>query len=955
MRYLFLICFLLIGLFGFSQSRPTGFPSPNSTGYSKVGYYRADSAFLMGIRTDTAWTPIVPALVSFKPTGHDTSRLFFYDGIKWKEVGGGGGLDSLITNGIIEIDAPENQLLRYGGDNWRNTYRTDSSILPKAVTDSLYVTEVLYVVGAGADTLKYVKDGDTTTIGIIVQSGGGGGGGNSGTYLVSGGQVVWTGTGLNFFIQAATYYINGTLYSSRDTTVELTAADPTDPRIDGFVVDTTGQGYFITGVAAETPITPQADPTYQLFLTHVTINANDTIPAITNAVIYNNQDVGEWTPSSPVLYPIDFLQSTVSYVPPYAADFLSGGPSRYASFDLAPDSLNLNDYISISAFVKLKANLNNQNMGISVQMFNGSTPVTNQVRFAMNRQTTEWQAVQLPLGAFTYLGAQRYVDSISVIYRNFAGTGAIAGMYFDYFTFNNGIAPPSTGGNFVQQIRRKSGTDSLQYLLNNQWVHATNDSFYYTITSLTDTSFVINRLDGVADTVEFTSGSSEFLSYVDTIYRKAGQDSIFYTIGGGAERAIKDSTGGASENFANTDLTATGNRTHTFAGNELYITHDNSPRLGEFILDEAGIQNNVTFSPNTGYYSTFYSGFTDTSNFTQYLQAYKPQGVSGINNNYSALIGRLNFQSDSITLNSSSLTGGPYTPTTTSTAKYKAVLMDSTTGALVTIAPDSLGGSGGISGTLNDSRLVFSANGQAKDTSTLVYQRSTGNVGIGTNNPSSKLYIVGSGTTTGTAFSVVDNALTPRMTVLDNGNVGINGSPTVPLDVKASSTSVPVLFTNLNSAGFSGFNYNDNSSALSASVVYSNTSASVFPGCIWLANRKLGSNNDIVFATNNVTERMRITNSGRIGINTSSPNASAAVDITSTTQGFLPPRMTEAQKNAIVSPATLYMVSTFMFMRLLRLVVSVTPNALTLTVTFLPCEKEDTDNKMNNIDTIYFI
>jgi len=31
---------------------------------------------------------------------------------------------------------------------------------------------------------------------------------------------------------------------------------------------------------------------------------------------------------------------------------------------------------------------------------------------------------------------------------------------------------------------------------------------------------------------------------VDTIYRKAGQDSIFYTINGGAERAIKDSVGG---------------------------------------------------------------------------------------------------------------------------------------------------------------------------------------------------------------------------------------------------------------------------------------------------------------------------------------------------------------------------------------------------------------------------
>ena len=40
----------------------------------------------------------------------------------------------------------------------------------------------------------------------------------------------------------------------------------------------------------------------------------------------------------------------------------------------------------------------------------------------------------------------------------------------------------------------------------------------------------------------------------------------------------------------------------------------------------------------------------------------------------------------------------------------------------------------------------------------------------------------------------------------------------------------------------------------------------------------------------------------QVGIGTSSPNA--ALDVTSTTQGFLPPRMTYAQRQAISSPAT---------------------------------------------------
>lgn len=41
-----------------------------------------------------------------------------------------------------------------------------------------------------------------------------------------------------------------------------------------------------------------------------------------------------------------------------------------------------------------------------------------------------------------------------------------------------------------------------------------------------------------------------------------------------------------------------------------------------------------------------------------------------------------------------------------------------------------------------------------------------------------------------------------------------------------------------------------------------------------------------------------------IGINTSSPNASAQLDIESDSKGLLVPRMTEAQRNAIASPAT---------------------------------------------------
>jgi hypothetical protein len=51
--------------------------------------------------------------------------------------------------------------------------------------------------------------------------------------------------------------------------------------------------------------------------------------------------------------------------------------------------------------------------------------------------------------------------------------------------------------------------------------------------------------------------------------------------------------------------------------------------------------------------------------------------------------------------------------------------------------------------------------------------------------------------------------------------------------------------------------------------------------------------------TNN---RLYIASNGQIGINTTAPNASALLQIESTTQGFLSPRMTTVQKNAIAGP-----------------------------------------------------
>ncbi|MFC3073687.1 DUF2793 domain-containing protein [Shinella pollutisoli] len=63
------------------------------------------------------------------------------------------------------------------------------------------------------------------------------------------------------------------------------------------------------------------------------------------------------------------------------------------------------------------------------------------------------------------------------------------------------------------------------------------------------------------------------------------------------------------------------------------------------------------------------------------------------------------------------------------------------------------------------------------------------------------------------------------------------------------------------------------------------------------------SNHPFVIRVNNSVEAMRIAASGQIGIGTTVPHASALLDVAGTARGFLPPRMTTTQRDAIAAPA----------------------------------------------------
>ena len=198
---------------------------------------------------------------------------------------------------------------------------------------------------------------------------------------------------------------------------------------------------------------------------------------------------------------------------------------------------------------------------------------------------------------------------------------------------------------------------------------------------------------------------------------------------------------------------------------------------------------------------------------------------------------------------------------------------------------------------------------------------STGNVGIGISSPTAKLHIQEltsnieyavfsnssvasralsfssfiSGGTNSTGHLI--NALSSlgalafgvngeRMRITSDGNVGIGtASPAFKLDVQTSS----------------GENYIRVSSAANQDGGFRIAEGTTNK---WLLYNIAASDAFAIYDNTATAERMRITSTGNVGIGTSTPNASSRLDITSTTQGFLPPRMTSTQKTTIATPAT---------------------------------------------------
>ena len=166
---------------------------------------------------------------------------------------------------------------------------------------------------------------------------------------------------------------------------------------------------------------------------------------------------------------------------------------------------------------------------------------------------------------------------------------------------------------------------------------------------------------------------------------------------------------------------------------------------------------------------------------------------------------------------------------------------------------------------------------------------STDKVGIGTSSPTAKLQVKGSGATSATTALLVQNsagtaALTVKDDLTSSFAKGIEVTPSTNYGLNAGYvTQSANSFLVMREGSTTGYKIAIGTDGTGSTIFYNNqTNASFVSGEISLT---------IVGATKNVL------------IGTTTDVASSLMTLASTTKGFLPPRMTTTQRNAISSPA----------------------------------------------------
>jgi hypothetical protein len=184
----------------------------------------------------------------------------------------------------------------------------------------------------------------------------------------------------------------------------------------------------------------------------------------------------------------------------------------------------------------------------------------------------------------------------------------------------------------------------------------------------------------------------------------------------------------------------------------------------------------------------------------------------------------------------------------------------------------------------------------ASDATNLFWDDTNNRLGVGTNAPSATAHFKGSGATSATTSLLVQNSAgSSALEVKDDLSSFIVGKTTIGIPSGSNWNVVFDLNTGTNPGGYMRWKLANDSNSYYSQFMQG--------GNMYFMTTGGGYDYGIILAPGGVA-RINMLSNGLIGFGTANPNSSSVIDLTSTSKGFLPPRMTTTQKNAIASPAT---------------------------------------------------
>lgn len=266
--------------------------------------------------------------------------------------------------------------------------------------------------------------------------------------LLNGGIVTWSGTGFVMDVSPANYIIGCNLYSSPQSQVALAASDPSFDRIDVIYVNTSGQVGVLTGTPGATPAKPQVNPSSQLELTFITVEAGSTEPGgVTQLIIYDENlgSPSEWdysdnftTGSANPASTNNPFHLTINTVVANASDgsiTFTGG-----------SAVDISEYSTLKLYVRIDAA---QAEGFAIATFlsnNGFSGASSLslTDYGLNAAVIgSYQVITIPISAFAFAGVE--FDGV-----NFKLSETSSTIHIDYVQLQGGI--PSGNSPYLTNV-----------------------------------------------------------------------------------------------------------------------------------------------------------------------------------------------------------------------------------------------------------------------------------------------------------------------------------------------------------------------------------------------------------------------------------------------------------------------------------------------------------------------